>query len=91
MSPKSSSIEVLKYESVIKYIKNDYNVKEIIPFDEINGSEGLFLLESNNIFKGNITNVAIASAITAYARIHIDNFKRIPGNECFYSDTDSVF
>ena len=31
------------------------------------------------------------SSITAYVRIKIDPFKRIPGNECFYSDTYSVF
>lgn len=34
-------------------------------------------------------NVAIASAITAYARIHMMKYKLDPS--CVYSDTDSVF
>lgn len=37
------------------------------------------------------TNYAIAVAITAYSRILIDPFKRIKGNRCQYTDTDSVF
>ena len=35
-------------------------------------------------------NVAIASAITAYSRININQYKNLPGNPCYYSDTDSV-
>jgi hypothetical protein len=38
-----------------------------------------------------LANVAIASAITAYARIHMIQFKTIPGNPPLYTDTDSVF
>ena len=37
------------------------------------------------------TNVAIAAAVTAYGRIIIHTYKIIPGNEVYYSDTDSVF
>lgn len=37
------------------------------------------------------TNVAIAAAITAYARIHTMKIKTLPGVEIFYSDTDSFF
>lgn len=37
-----------------------------------------------------IGNIAIASAITAYARCDIDRYKRLPGITCFYSDTDCV-
>jgi len=37
------------------------------------------------------SNVAIASAITAYARIRMMDFKTIPGVTVFYTDTDSVF
>jgi len=32
----------------------------------------------------------IAAAITAYSRMYMNKLKNIPGNECFYSDTDSV-
>lgn len=38
-----------------------------------------------------ISCIALASAITAYSRMIVDPFKRIPNNECYYSDTDSVF
>ena len=34
--------------------------------------------------------VQISAAISAYARIAINNYKNIPGNPCVYSDTDSV-
>jgi len=41
--------------------------------------------ESHNV------NVAIASAITAYARIHMSQFKNNPEFNLFYSDTDSIY
>lgn len=37
------------------------------------------------------SNVAIASAITAYARIEMMKFKTIPGIKIYYTDTDSIF
>jgi len=37
------------------------------------------------------TNVAIASAITAYARVHMSQFKNNPDFNLYYSDTDSVY
>lgn len=37
------------------------------------------------------SNVAIASAITAYARIEMMKFKIIPGLKIYYTDTDSIF
>jgi hypothetical protein len=38
-----------------------------------------------------IVNYALAAAVTAYSRIIIDQFKRIPDNQCYYTDTFSVF
>lgn len=38
----------------------------------------------------NQASVAIASAITAYARLAIYKYKNIPDNPCHYTDTDSV-
>lgn len=35
--------------------------------------------------------VAIAAAITAYARIHMSQFKNKPNFNLYYSDTDSVY
>lgn len=37
------------------------------------------------------TNVAIASAVTSYARIHMMKFKTLPGINVYYTDTDSIF
>jgi hypothetical protein len=37
------------------------------------------------------TNVAIASAITAYARIHMTQFKNNPNFNLYYTDTDSAY
>jgi hypothetical protein len=36
-------------------------------------------------------NVAIAAAITAYARIHMSQFKNNPNFTLYYSDTDSAY
>jgi hypothetical protein len=42
-------------------------------------------LETHNI------TIAIASAITAYARIHMSQFKNNPNFNLYYSDTDSIY
>jgi hypothetical protein len=36
-------------------------------------------------------NIAIASAVTAYARIEMMKYKTIPGIIIYYTDTDSIF
>jgi hypothetical protein len=35
--------------------------------------------------------IAVASAITAYARIHMSQFKNNPNFNLYYSDTDSIY
>jgi hypothetical protein len=50
----------------------------------------LFYNEKNDIFHGNETNIAIASAITAGARVHMSYFKNNPLFNLYYSDTDSA-
>lgn len=42
-------------------------------------------LETHNV------NIAIAAAITAYARIHMSQFKNNPDFNLYYSDTDSIY
>jgi len=42
-------------------------------------------LETHNV------NIAIASAITSYARIHMSFFKNNPNFNLYYSDTDSIY
>lgn len=47
-----------------------------------------------DLYKNSIdteTAVQIASAVTAYARLYMYKFKNIKGNECYYTDTDSIF
>lgn len=45
--------------------------------------------EKEDFYHGNEVNVAIASAITAEARIHMSQFKNNPNFRLYYSDTDS--
>jgi hypothetical protein len=42
-------------------------------------------LETHNV------SINIASAITAYARIHMSQFKNNPNFNLFYNDTDSIY
>jgi DNA polymerase elongation subunit (family B) len=53
------------------------------------------LKDQQNILYGNLethnTNIAIASAITAYARIHMSQFKNNSEFKLYYSDTDSAY
>ena len=47
--------------------------------------------ELNSGLNTNNVNIAIASAITAYARIAMTQVKNIPGLKLFYTDTDSAY
>jgi DNA polymerase type B, organellar and viral len=49
------------------------------------------LLDSGKGYETHNTNIAIAAAITAYARIVMSQFKNNPDLILYYSDTDSVF
>jgi hypothetical protein len=55
----------------------------------INEFNSKFELNLTSNFKIVKTNVAIASAVTSYARIHMIPFKLLPGT--VYTDTDSIF
>lgn len=63
-----------------------------IPWDVVRGLN-ITIKNNNNSLKTHYkqvkTNVAIASAVTAYARIHMIPFKLDPG--ICYTDTDSIF
>jgi hypothetical protein len=48
-------------------------------------------IELKNSFRNIKSNVALASAVTSYARIEMMKYKTIPGNEPYYTDTDSIF
>jgi hypothetical protein len=54
---------------------------------ELKNSENIYL-EDNSTHN---INVGIASAITAYSRIHMSFFKNNPLINLYYSDTDSIY
>jgi len=84
----------------INIIHKDYyadfenkNLDNIIKTTEI---EDYFLVEFKNVNENNEdnthdTSVAIAAAITAYARIHMTQFKNNPKIILYYTDTDSIY
>jgi hypothetical protein len=102
---KQELIETINvYNDQLLYLSGSRIIKHIIPInDEIstvllhNNIESNIITKINSHFESNFTsfnmevksNVAIASAVTAYARIHMIPFKLLPG--CVYTDTDSIF
>lgn len=87
--PKYISTKIIK--TIIKIndeistilIRNNVNkdiIKELNTYFETNLTSSCYEVKSN---------VAIAAAVTSYARIHMIPFKLLPG--CAYTDTDSIF
>lgn len=59
--------------------------------DKVGVSYEKLLLElDTHGYKNNYISIAIASAVTAYARIHMNRLKRLPGITVCYTDTDSL-
>jgi hypothetical protein len=73
------------YGTSIKYI-NEFGDYTII----CRNYSPLYFNEKIEIYHGSEVNIAIASAITAYARIHMSFFKNNPDFKLYYSDTDSA-
>jgi hypothetical protein len=92
MSLSSKSIEKLTRESLNAILNKNDNITfdMIFDFEDLNDDICLVNIDYNKV-KSTFTNVAIASAITAYARIIMDPYKRLTDNNCYYSDTDSIF
>ena len=91
-------VESTKYINVEEL--NDYKKKYLIKNIEHLGNNmyivtGLIKSKDNKeLYKNTIdteTAVQIASCITSYSRIFMYEFKKINGNECYYTDTDSIF
>lgn len=70
---------------------NPENVKNIIELGDYLIIQSQQLVEEDNESEINNVNVAVASAITAYARIHMSQFKNNLDYKLFYSDTDSIY
>lgn len=75
-----------------EFIKYRINVNSLDVQNEKYIKEATTLaLSLDNQFKDSIHSIAIASAITSYSRIHMIQYKTIPGNPMYSTDTDSGF
>ena len=85
------------YESFKKWYKiyNEDVIIEIRLGDKILVQHRPIKKDIQNMLYGNLeihnVNVAIAAAITSYARIHMSQFKNNPNFKLYYSDTDSIY
>lgn len=91
MNPEAEK-HIIVDEAHSDEIHSLYKVTDVVNFN--NGKELISYLsdkseEDSKDSKINI-NVAISSAITAYARAYMYRFKTMPGYTLYYSDTDSI-
>jgi DNA polymerase type B, organellar and viral len=95
MSDNFKEINIVD-ESNYKSFENK-NINKIISIDQL-GKKYIVTLDKdytdilldNGSINHNV-NVAIASAVTSYARIHMSQFKNNSDYKLFYSDTDSIY
>lgn len=92
MSPYKNKHVILDKNEIYSFIDKS-KIKSVIELDndkvfmEYEDNQNFNL--DNNYIEPNI-NIAIAAAITAYARIHMSQFKNNKNIELYYSDTDSI-
>lgn len=96
MSPFLDSTIIMDSDKADKFYR-DNNVINVIDFEN-----GRVLITYNNFDPSNFIeedqesetwsniNVAVASAITAYARVFMSQFKNMDNYTVYYSDTDSI-
>ena len=65
-------------------------LRKLVKDNDDKEKKNINYLEGLSRTRGVPSAVHISAAISAYARMSINNFKNIPGNPCVYSDTDSV-
>nr|QWO71388.1 DNA polymerase [Termitomyces sp. T70a] len=92
MSPYKNSHKIMDKIELYKF--SDVEGIEILSCIDLK-NDYLFVTYKNKVSKDESldsfnVNVAISAAITAYARIHMSQFKNNPNFELFYSDTDSI-
>jgi hypothetical protein len=82
---------IIKYEICLQKdfykITNKENIFDIIEL----GDHILFGLNIEAVEDNSNISVGVAAAITAYARIHMTQFKNNPNIKLYYTDTDSIF
>ena len=72
-----------------KFFDNILNSQDLGDYKLIKFSKSENQIENEEITHN--VSIAIASAITSYARIHMTKFKNNPKINLYYSDTDSVY
>lgn len=93
MNPYYLKSELLSNTELDNYIYLNDNIHI---YDKLELSDNLNLISyykedcNDKYDKSNNVNVAIASSITAFSRIHMSYFKQMDGYKVFYSDTDSI-
>ena len=94
MNDLFTNIEILDINDYPKYEEKHLAKDTIIDVIEL-GNKMLVITkaegEDSDDNRDHNVNIAIASAITAYARIHMSQFKNNPKYKLFYSDTDSIY
>ena len=90
----NNQIEQNEFDKMIDALGTD--ILDLIKFDNSyivvrNDFVDLHYNKDEDFFHGTDVNVAIASAITSEARIHMTFFKNNPNFNLYYSDTDSAF
>jgi hypothetical protein len=76
----------------IHEINNEYSTiitSNNLNLDIMSELNNLFETDSGPSYRKIKANVAVAAAVTAYARIHMIDYKLLPGT--VYTDTDSIF
>ena len=92
-----STIEVINKDEFFRNIDDysDNNTKFVELGNKIMVISRTHQAEVNNMLDGNKqthnVSIAIASAITAYARIHMSQFKNNSDYKLFYTDTNSIY
>jgi len=83
--------DVLHKVDADKFIElNPENVKNLIELGDYIIVQSQQVKDEETDDNNNV-NIAVASAITAYARIHMSQFKNNSNYKLFYSDTDSIY
>ena len=82
--------------NIIEHIHSDANPFEIIKYSKILKDNKTYINDDIFKLKGDMhihtqNSVAVASAITAYGRIYLSQFKSSNDNSLLYTDTDSLF
>jgi len=98
MNDSFPNIEILTEKEFYKFV-DESNDGEIINFIKLDDKTMVTYRSSqadiNTMLDGNKethnVSIAIAAAITAYARIHMSQFKNNPDFNLYYSDTDSAY